>query len=321
MRNYRAFIAIVLLAAAGGCSGNRFYYNDPPLEFSNIAYPFTTDTATVNGTEICFHDSKTGSIPIVLIHGLASNMGFFRYNIPELERSGFRVIAIDLPGYGRSSKPYGAPYSLKYFSETVTGLMRHLGLSSAVIVGHSMGGQIALLTALRSPAAVRQLVLLSPAGFEAFKDGEGAWLRNAVNPTDVKKTTEDRVRANLTANFYSWNDKWEWMVEERERMSRAAEFDRFCYAVSKSVRAMIDEPMWDRLKRIAVPALIIAGENDNLIPNPYLHGGKTVDVMEYGRTQMPHAALRMMPHAGHMVQMEACDDVNAAITEFCRAAK
>ena len=321
MKIFFAGIAIALAVTAAGCSGSRFYYNDPPLEFKDITYPFTTDTATVNGTEICYHDTKSGTTPIVLIHGLASNMGFFRYNIPELERAGLRVIAIDLPGYGRSSKPYGAPYTLKYFSETVTALLKHLGIPSAVIAGHSMGGQIALLTALKEPAVVQQLVLLSPAGFEAFKDGEGTWLRNAVNPTDVKKTPEDRVRANLTMNFYSWSEQWEWMVEERERMSKAEDFDRFCYAVSKSVGAMIDEPMWGRLNRIAAPALIIGGENDNLIPNPYLHGGRTADVMEYGRAHLRNAHLRMMPHAGHMVQMEASVDVNAAIIEFCTAGK
>lgn len=321
MKNYLSLIAIAVLLTAGGCSGSRFYYNDPPLEFADIAYPFTTDTATVNGTQICYHDTKTGSTPIVLIHGLASNMGFFRYNIPALEQAGLRVIAVDLPGYGRSSKPFGAPYTLNYYSETVVALLQHLGLQSAVIAGHSMGGQIALVTALRSPSHVQQLVLLSPAGFEAFKDGEATWLRNAVNPTDVKKTPEDRIRANLTMNFYSWDEKWEWMVEERERMSKAAEFDRFCYAVSKSVGAMIDAPMWNKLQRVAAPALIIGGENDNLIPNPYLHGGKTIDVMEYGATHLQHATLRMMPHAGHMVQMEASDEVNRAVVEFVKGAK
>jgi pimeloyl-ACP methyl ester carboxylesterase len=82
---------------------------------------------------------------------------------------------------------------------------------------------------------------------------------------------------------------------------------------------MLDEPMWNRLNRISVSTLIIGGENDNLIPNPYLHGGNTIDVMEYGTSHLPHSRLVMMPHAGHMVQMEASEGVNAAITEFCRA--
>lgn len=307
---------ILLIAMLDGCSSARFYHNDPPLQFADVDYSFPTDVRQINGQPLAFHDAKNNGVPLLLLHGLASNAGFWRYNVPALEAAGYRVIAVDLPGYGKSGKAFSAPYGMKYYAETVVALLRELGIPNAVWMGHSMGGQIALTAALEYPQFVQRLVLVSPAGIEAFKRGEGDWLRNTVTPEFVIKTPQDRARANLVSNFYTWDERWEWMVEERVRMTRADGFDRFAYTVWRCVGAMLDEPVWQKLDRVAAPALIIGAEHDNLIPNPYLHGGRTVDVMEQGARAMKNATLVMIPSAGHMVQIEQASLVNAAVVGF-----
>jgi pimeloyl-ACP methyl ester carboxylesterase len=132
------------------------------------------------------------------------------------------------------------------------------------------------------------------------------------------ETPEDRVRANLAANFFEWRDDLEWRVEERVRMAKDPAFERFAYAVSRCVAAMIDEPVWQRLSDIHVPVLVLAGEKDNLIPNPYLHGGCTRDVMEEGLVALPSARLEMIPDAGHMIQLERPDLVHRAMIAFLK---
>lgn len=309
---------LLLLAIFTGCGASRFYHDAPPLEFADIDYTFSTESRIVNGQPLAFHDAKNGGRPLLLIHGLASNAGFWRYNVDALERAGFRVIAVDLPGYGKSGKSYSAPYGMRYYAETLVELLRQLGIEKAVWAGHSMGGQISLTAALEFPRAVDRLVLVSPAGIESFRQGEGDWMRNAVNPDYVIKTTQAQVRANLVANFYTWDEKWEWMVEERVRMTKAEGFDRFAYAVWRCVGAMLDEPVWRKLDRVAVPSIIIAAGNDNLIPNPYLHGGRTRDVMEQGAATLKDTKLVMVPDAGHMVHIEKPEEVNEAVIEFLR---
>ena len=306
------------LAMMEGCGQAKLYHDAPPLQFENLNYGFKTEKTTLNGTEVAYYDSKTNGTPIVLIHGLASNMGFWRYVIPELEKRGFRVIAIDLPGYGKSAKPYGAPYTLSFYAKTVNELLKTLSIEKAIWAGHSMGGQISIVAALNFSERIEKLVLVAPAGIEAFKQGEGEWLRNATNPDFIKNTPPDRIRANYSNNFYNWNDKYEWMIEERVRIATAKDFDRFAYTVWKCVGAMLDEPVWDRLDKITFPTLIVAGENDNLIPNPFLHGGKTSDVMNIGKEKIKNAKLTMLPQTGHMLIVERPVELADEIQKFVK---
>jgi len=209
---------IVAIFGLYGCSG--FLYTDKPaLEFQDIDYGFPTKSALKNPS-ISFIDVGTGSKTLILVHGLASNAGFWRYVIPELSKE-YRVIAIDLPGYGKSQKD-AYPYSISFYAEQIKRLADELKLKKFTIAGHSMGGQIGIMFSLKYPDRLEKLVLASPAGIEEFEKGEGDWLRSVMTKNFIKKTYEDGVRRNLANNFYSWDDsKWEWMVEERVRMAKA----------------------------------------------------------------------------------------------------
>lgn len=311
---------ILVVIMISGCSSARFYYDQPALLFDDIDYGFAMQRGAVNGVSLAWHDSGGEGPAVVLVHGLASNAGFWRANVPALAAAGLRVIAVDLPGYGKSAKAYATPYGMAFYAKTIDALLGQLGISSAVIAGHSMGGQIAMTMVLQGSTRVKRLILLSPAGIERFGDGEGRWLKGAVSPAFVIETPEDRIRTNLTANFNNWRDDLEWMVEERVRMAKDPDFERFAYAVSRSVAAMVEEPVWQKLDQLTLPVLILAGEKDNLIPNPYLHGGTTRGVMEIGLEKMPAARLEMIPDAGHMIQLERPDLVNRAMISFLKEA-
>ncbi len=309
------FIAVALLMFVG-CTGGFVYQKAEPLEFKDFVYPFPSSIAEIDGMQISYQDAGAGSRTLVLVHGLASNGGFWRYNIAELSRS-FRVIAIDLPGYGKSSKE-AYPYTMSFFAETVSKLLKKLQIDNAVYVGHSMGSQIGIHLAIRHPEQIGRLILASPAGFEPFSRGDGDWLKSVMTIDFVKKTTEDRQRANIASNFYSYDDRFEWMVEERARMAKAKDFEDFCYAVIRSVHGMIDEPTTNRLAEVKQPTLVIFGEKDGLIPNPILHGGESKDIAAIGTKAIPNVALIMIPEAGHMVQMEKPAEFNQAVLSWLK---
>lgn len=312
MKIYSTILLVTLAFLFTGCSG--FLYTDKPaLEFQDIDYTFPVKTALQN-PRVAYIDQGTGSEVIVLVHGLASNAGFWRYNIPELAKK-YRVIAVDLPGYGKSQKG-DYPYKLTWYAGIIKNLLDDLKIKKVNLLGHSMGGQIAIHFSLMYPEYLNKLILASPAGVEEFQKGEGDWLRSVMTINGVKLTPEDGIRRNLANNFYNFPDHLEWMVEERTRMAKASEFTEFCYAVVRSVNAMLDEPTTRLLKNIKTPTLIIHGENDWLIPNPYLNPGFTSDVFKLGEALITGSKRVEIPACGHMLQMEKPEVFNAEVLKF-----
>ncbi len=315
-RSYLKFLAAVFfLISFAGCAGGYLYTGMPALQFENIDYGFPTKTI-LDDPKISYIDIGSGDETILLVHGLASNAGFWRYNIPELSKH-YRVIAVDLPGYGKSQKGVYT-YSMSFYAETLKKIMDALNLNKVILIGHSMGGQIGITFALKYSERLTKLILADPAGIEKFTCGQGDWLKSVLTVAGIKETTEEGVRKNLSNNFYTWNDKLEWMVEERVRMAKAADFDNFCYAVVRCVHAMIDEPTSDKLKDIKIPTLIIYGKYDWLIPNPYLNPGFPSGVFETGAKLIPDCKLAEINDSGHMVMMEQPEKFNEAVINFLK---
>lgn len=317
MRHTYARTVLLLLAAGLGlsaCMGGFRYRDAEPLPFSELDYGYPVHTA-LDDPQVAYVDEGEGPEALILIHGLASNLGFWRYNIPALAED-YRVIALDLPGYGRSAKSGDYPYTLSFFASTIRDLVAELELDHVTLVGHSMGGQIAMVAALEYPDAVDRLVLVDPAGIETFTPGEGDWLRGVYSIAGIRAAPEDAIRRNLSINFHDWDPRLEWMVEERVRLARSDEFDQFAYAVIQSVGAMLDEPTAPYLERLTQPTLMVYGEYDGLIPNPYLHPGFARDVFQDGAARIPRATLVEIDDAGHMVMMERPDAFNDAVRSW-----
>ena len=306
---------VVFLMALSGCSSSRGWYHLPPAEFDEIDYGYEVERAQVRNIGVGYIDEGEGDDVILLIHGLGSNAKGWQRNIPELSRE-HRVIAVDLPGYGMSDKGF-YKYSLSFYAQVLTELLDELGITDAVWMGHSMGGQIAMVAALDHPARVSKLVLVSPAGFEAFTNGEGAWMRRVLSPEFVQDTTIRNIAVNLKSNFHDAPPEADFMITDRIQVRGASDFDRYCYAVAENVEAMLDEPVLDRLGEIAQPTLVLFGKNDNLIPNRFLHGGHTADVAVSGAEQIPGAELVLVEKCGHFVQFEKPEETNAEVLRFC----
>nr|WP_321412054.1 alpha/beta hydrolase [uncultured Carboxylicivirga sp.] len=263
---------------------------------------------------IAYVDEGQGEKTLIFIHGLGSYLPAWRHEI-ELLSDKYRCIAIDLPGYGKSDKP---PHSgmMSYYARTLHAFIKELNIDNYILVGHSMGGQISMTYSLMFPDQANGLVLVAPAGFEKFTDGQRAWFEDVMTPKLVRLTTADAIESNLAFNFYNLPDDARFMTEDRLAMRTADDFPNYCLAVSRSVKGMVTEPIRDKLKDINLPTLIIFGENDNLIPNRYLNPGTTLKIAEYGHQQIKGSKLIMVPKAGHFVGFEKADVVSTAIKDF-----
>lgn len=292
------------------------YQYEKISSFQELNYPFETHTVALkDDIQVAYVEEGQGPETLLFIHGLGSYLPAWKKNIEGL-RGKYRCIAIDLPGYGKSSKgPYSG--SMTFFADVVAEFIRAKGLQNVTLVGHSMGGQISMVTALHHPEAVAKLVLASPAGFETFTEGEKQWLRDVVTLEATRLTPAEQIRTNYAYNFYQFPDDAEFMVTDRLAMRFAkADFEAYCYIIQQSVRGMVDQPVYEYLPQIQQPTLVLYGEQDNLIPNRFLHGGFTRTVAEKGASRLPNATLQMVNHAGHFVQWDQPEAVNAAIEAF-----
>lgn len=296
------------------CASSRI----PGLQsMDDLEYNFPTQKIELsNNTTLAYVEQGSGDQTLIFIHGLGSYLPAWNKNIPELSQH-YRCIAIDLPGYGKSSKG-NYEFSMTYYAQIIKELVEKKNLKNVVLVGHSMGGQIALTAALQYPEMVDKLVLIAPAGFEEFNKGQRAWFTNVMTLDAVRLTPVEQIRTNLSYNFYNMPEDAEFMFTERVAMRTAEGFDGYCYAVAESVSGMVNQPIYDFLPQINQPTLAIFGANDNLIPNRFLNAGKTEKYAQDGISRMPNGKLIMLDKTGHFVQFEKPEEVNSGIIEFLR---
>jgi pimeloyl-ACP methyl ester carboxylesterase len=284
--------------------------------FERLQYKFPTKNIILsNGQKIAYVEQGTGPETIIFIHGLGSCLSAWEKNIPDLKRS-YRTIALDLPGYGKSSK-MNVQAGMAAYAQTVIALMDKLKINKATLVGHSMGGQVALTAALQAPERVQNLILAAPAGLETFTEQQKQSLKLTFTPERIQNTTPEQVITNLKVNFYNAPDDMQRMVDERLMIRQSKHFETYCKIVAGSVAAMLDEPVKEELTRLQMPALIIFGENDALIPNKYFNPSLTPQkVAEMGRGLIPNSQLAVLPKAGHFLQYEQPEAFNQAVEKF-----
>jgi pimeloyl-ACP methyl ester carboxylesterase len=281
-----------------------------PLHYQNLPY----------GVKLAYTEVATDHTnvpPLVLLHGLGGSRKHWYRNLPGLSRH-YRCLVPDLPGYGQSdiaSLPDGN--ILSFFSETLLAFMDSLQLPSAVLVGHSMGGQLATLFALQHPERVQALVLAAPAGLETFTETEAASILQYARYTFPQKLSEAQLRQNLNANFSKPPAQAEMLLQDRLALNNAEDFPQYAQVLLKGVEGMLSAPVANQLSHLKPPVLILFGKEDALIPNRLLHPNLSVEaVAKQAQEQIPQAQLQLISPAGHLLQFEQPEDFNNKLHSF-----
>jgi pimeloyl-ACP methyl ester carboxylesterase len=266
--------------------------------------------------KIAYIDEGKHEQTLLFIHGLGSYLKGWWKNIGPLSQQ-YRCIAIDLPGYGKSSSG-NYPYTPIFFAEALRDFIVQLSLNDITVVGHSMGGQIAVHLALMAELPVSNLVLIAPAGFETFTPQDKLWIHALYEPGLLKKISQEQMMRNFYVNFHRFPDDARFMIEDRQLLHQSAQlFDHYCEMIPKCVRGMLEQPIFEKLKEITKPVLILFGEDDQLIPNKILHPSLTTQkVAAAGAEQIRHSQLIMIRRCGHFVPWEQHEAVNKEIIRF-----
>jgi pimeloyl-ACP methyl ester carboxylesterase len=268
--------------------------------------PFQARYVTVDGTRLRVIEAGAGT-PVVFLHGFGASMYSWRETLPPVAAAGYRVVAFDNRGSGFSDRPAHG-YHNAQLAHLVLGLLDSLRISSAVIVGHSMGGAIAAEVALHAPERVRGLVLIDAAGYGIRWPGV---LKVARWPFIGAFVTTLRSR---------------WIVERMLRSSYAdptkvteADVDQYYAPVAASdfgraLRGVLREFRFDslgggRLGAVQAPTLIMWGDADRLISPQY--GSRMA-------RDIPRSAFILLTRTGHAAPDENAAEVNRVLLEFLK---
>ena len=263
--------------------------------------------------EIAYIDDGDKHADILLfVHGLGTGVPVWEKSIPELKQN-FRCIALDLPGHGFSSKA-DHPYTMRFYADVLFEFIQKLKLGSLTLVGHSMGGLIAILAGLRNPQLVERLVLISPAGVEPYNALEKQTLINTMATVVATGHAFSENKLNYLLGFC------EDQQQAGELASKMAFFKDdavgFGRMKLKSVEGIMLESVNHALDKIRQPTLILAGKEDKVSPFEFFRGTKYSDILTVEATKIPHCKLVQVPDCGHFLQFERPEVFNRELLEF-----
>lgn len=287
--------------------------NAQPLPF----YPEGIAYADVSGHRVAYFDSGHPLSPVLLVHGLGSNMTFWRDHIDDLAEY-YRVIAVDLPGFGLSSK-HDVPGTMAFYADVLANLLDVLGVSQVRYAGVSMGGQIGMTFALRHPERVSHLALAAPAGIETFTAAQGNLLRATYTADVIMNTSPEQYERNVALNFAGWDrERFGWILQQRAELILRKDYAAYAQANVRSMHGMLEGPVVRELHRLTQPVLAVFGAQDALIPNRYLNPHLTPsDVVAQACAALPaHARVELLDQAGHLLLIEQADAFRALLLAF-----
>lgn len=263
---------------------------------------------------VAYLDVGKGNNTLLFIHGLATYGGTWVRNIEYLQIHA-RCIAIDLPGNGYSDKDNDS-YSIPYFTDIACEFINTLKLKNVIIVGHSMGGQVALNFAIKYPDMLAKLVLCAPAGFEYFNNFEQSLYLSGISLLNGWGDDTQHLTQMIYNSFFDNPHQIDFIL--RELVCILEEYPQALYRnmLQQCIKSMLIDQVYHQLNNIHTQSLVIFGTMDALIPNKLIHPTSTRQLALEGVKMMKNAQLLMISGAGHFVHFEKDIEVNEAIVNF-----
>jgi pimeloyl-ACP methyl ester carboxylesterase len=270
------------------------------------------ETVRTRSGRISVLSAGVGPETVLCLHGLGGTKASFLPTVAALADR-YRVVAMDLPGFGESDKPIGAPYDAQWFARSAFATLDALGVREAHLVGNSMGGRVAIEAGLINRERVRGLVLLSPA-LAWLRDRRWAPVVRLLRPelgllqVTPRPVIERVVRRLIPGGGRGWAAAG---VDEFLRAYLTPRGRAAFYAAARNI--YLDEPhgdegFWSRLGGLSTDTMFVWGRRDTLVP---------IAFMKHVERALP-SARHVELECGHVPQLERPRETHAAMLEFLR---
>ncbi len=269
----------------------------------------------VNGINVHYKQYGSGAPVMILLHGFGASTFSWREVMKPLAEHG-TVIAFDRPAFGLTERPMPgewkgeSPYSLNSQIQLLIGLMDHMGIQQAVLIGNSAGGTVAAAAALAHPDRVSGLVLVDAAIYAG--GGAPAWIRpllrtpqfDRLGPWFARSLAGEQGDAFLRAAWHDPSKITEEIIQGYRKPLQLANWDRALWELTK---ASGESRLAERLKEFSMPVLVVTGDDDRIVP--------TAESLRLAN-EIPGARLVVFPNCGHVPQEECPQPFLEAVVNF-----
>lgn len=255
-----------------------------------------------------------GNIPVILLHGFGASLNSW-YDIKDLfPFNKYRLFLIDLKGFGLSSKPKDNNYTIEEQANIILKFIENQALKNIILIGHSYGGGVALLTQLKmndinQESLTNKLILIDCAAYDEEMPFFIKYLKTPIVNSLVLNLFSSNFRARYTLNHLFFNKE----KVTKDRINRYAELFRLAgtnYTFIKVAKQLIPNnhrSIIEKYNTIKTPTLIIWGEND---PALSLKNGKRL------QKEIPNSQLDIINNCGHIPQEECPEETFNSIISF-----
>ncbi|UPT71552.1 MAG: alpha/beta hydrolase [Flavobacterium sp. JAD_PAG50586_2] len=300
-------------------------------DLSTVTYPFEVKFITFpsQGQELkmAYMDvapAKPNGKTIVLLHGKNFNAAYWEQTIRELNKNGFRVIAPDQIGFGKSTKPAYYQYSFSQLAANTKGILDELNITKAVILGHSMGGMLATRFALQYPEVTEKLILENPIGLEDYKLFSPYKTVDENYQTELKNTPESYKAYQL--KFYydnQWKPEYDRWLNLLAGWTLHKDYPVIARNAALTSDMVITQPVVYEFGNIKCPTLLIIGTRDRTAIGkdsaPKELQFKMGRYDQLGKTTqkaIPNSQLIELENVGHLPHIEVFDRFIRPLLEF-----
>lgn len=310
-----------------------YSYAFTPLdpELKDYKYPFPVEYFDVHVKDqkykMAFMDLKpTKSVKgtVVLLHGKNFSGNYWEKTARDLLEKNYRVLIPDQIGFGKSSKPENFPYTFQLLSHLTHDLLKSRGVSSYIVIGHSMGGMLATRMALMHPAEIPKLVLVNPIGLEDWKTMVPYKTVNELYQLELK-TDEAKIREYQKASYFDgkWKPEYEKGIEIAVGWTKHKDYPRIAWNAALTTDMVFTQPVVYEFKNLKMPTLLLLGTRDRTAVGKGWADPKLKD--QLGRYDLlgkeviktiPKGTLVELPGIGHMPQVEDYDGYWKTISGF-----
>ncbi len=271
----------------------------------------------LNGLTVHYKTAGSGAPLILLLHGFGANLGSWNKVVAPLAELG-TVVAFDRPAFGLTERPVGAelaawpgpnPYSPDAQADLVVALIGALGYERAILVGNSAGGTVSMQTYLRYPDRVQGIVFVDAAIYTG--GGAPGFIRPLLRTPQLRHLGPLVARNVLSQGErliqLAWHDPAKLTAEDLAAYRKPTQVENWDRALWEFTLASRDLGLASRLGDVRVPALVVTGDDDRIVPT-------TESIRLAG--ELPDAELVVFPACGHVPQEECPEAFLEAVTGF-----